>query len=136
MQYDLTQLGFLNVNWELEERHLPRDVDTHVWASALIWRAQAGGAFAAVLKKGDPKRGDVLVKVSTMDGRAQVYGAAFSMEGPQAFEKLPAGHTDMSEADADAYLMKRRNQDPDLWVIEIEDREGRHFLTEAVNRET
>ena len=36
------------------------------------------------------------------------------------------------EPDADAYIEKQRSRDPDLWVVEIEDREGRHFLTEAV----
>ena len=35
----------------------------------------------------------------------------------------------------DELIRRRRQYDPDLWVIEIEDREGRHFLTETVNGE-
>jgi hypothetical protein len=36
------------------------------------------------------------------------------------------------ESELDAYVQKALRTDPDLWVVEIEDREGRHFLTEAV----
>ena len=38
----------------------------------------------------------------------------------------------VEEADADAYIDRRVKNDPDLWVLEIEDREGRAFLDEKI----
>jgi hypothetical protein len=37
-----------------------------------------------------------------------------------------------AEPDLDAYVERARRIDPDLWLVEIEDRQGRHFLTEPV----
>jgi hypothetical protein len=39
------------------------------------------------------------------------------------------------EAELDAYVERQTRIDPDLWLIEIEDAEGRHFLTEPVEGE-
>jgi hypothetical protein len=36
--------------------------------------------------------------------------------------------TEGLEAEVDAALSRQRGFDPDLWVIEVEDREGRHLL--------
>ena len=38
----------------------------------------------------------------------------------------------MGDADADAYLSRQAAYDSDIWVIEIEDRQGRHFLGDAI----
>ncbi len=37
---------------------------------------------------------------------------------------------DGGEAEVDAALARQRGFDPDLWVIEVEDRAGRHLLDE------
>lgn len=105
-------------------------LSTHVWVSALIRRAELGGAFAAVARKGDPQGGAVLVKaVNRSDGSCRLYAEAVRADGERVWMQ-PVAST--SEAELDAYAERSRRIDPDLWVVEIEDRGGRHFLTEAV----
>ena len=111
----------------LEER-LP----SWVWVDALIRRVQLAGAAAFVLQKGDRERGDVLIKVSDLQGGARAYVPRTSMEGERIFSDLRLQGVGETEAEIDAYVQRTRARDPDLWVIEIEDREARHFLTEPV----
>jgi hypothetical protein len=113
---------------------MPREIPAHLWVSALIRRAQLGGAFATIAHRGDAERGDVVVKVTPERGKARLYAPAFNPDGPLEFEALPPGDGDADEADVEALIAKRLKMDRDLWVIEIEDRDGRHFLTEAVRQ--
>lgn len=106
-------------------------IKTHIWAGALIRRAQIGGAFAYVMQKGDADSGITLIKVATLDGNAVLYSPARNMAGEKVF--LPSGPK--PEGDITQSILKRMTYDPDLWVIEIEDREGRHFLTEPVEHD-
>jgi hypothetical protein len=109
---------------------MPREIPAHIWVAALLRRAGIGGAFATIVHRGDQDRGDVLVKVSAFRGQAAVYAPAFNPGGQTEFERLAPDN----EIDVDALIRKRREADRDLWVIEIEDREGRHFLTEKVRK--
>ena len=97
---------------------------TKLWVEALVRRAQVAGAAAFVLQKGDAERGDVLIKVARLDGTAAVYVPSMNMEGERIGPE---------ESTVDAQVRKARDRDPDLWAIEIEDRDGRHFLTEHVD---
>lgn len=109
------------------------ELKTDFWASALVRRAAIAGAFAGVTRKGDVDAGAVLVKVATLDGRARLYAPARDGEGERIFLDLSAGSLGDVEGDVDAYVRKRAENDPDLWVIEIEDKHGRHFLMEPVD---
>lgn len=106
---------------------------TDFWVSALLRRAAVGGAFGAIVRKGDVDGGAVLVKVATMNGRARLYGPALNGEGERVWLDLSVGKLGDAEADVDAYARKSAETDPDLWIVEIEDRHGRHFLTEPVD---
>lgn len=105
---------------------------TKVWVEALVRRAQVAGASAFILQKGDAERGDTLVKVSKLNGEARIYAPRTSMEGLRVFRDLVDQGIGPQEVDIDAYIARARMRDLDLWVVEIEDREGRHFLTEPV----
>jgi len=105
-------------------------LSTDIWVSALIRRAELGGAFPVVVKRGDAKAGAVLVKVvDRRAGAVALYAEATRGDGERVWMQP---HPDAEEAALDAYAERARRIDPDLWVVEIDDVKGRHFLTEAV----
>src|SRR3990167_3336470 len=105
---------------------------TRLWIEALIRRAEVAGSSAFVVQHGDDSRGDVLIKVARLDGTAAAYLPSMSLDGDRMFLNLAAQGIGPDEASVDAYLTRARGRDSDLWVVEIEDRQGRHFLTEPV----
>ena len=98
----------------------------------MIRRAELGGAAAFVARKGEPDAGAVLVKVSLLDGRARVWSSTYGNDGHRRWMKA-TGAEPVADADAEAYVARARSRDSDLWVIEIEDRQGRDFLTEPTD---
>ena len=89
-----------------------------------------------VLARGDDTRGDVLVKVVAGVSEARGFVGARSMEGERIFEDLRMRGVEGTSVDIDAYIDRARGRDPDLWVVEIDDRDLRHFLTEPVRSPT
>ena len=107
-------------------------LSTDIWVGALIRRAEQGGAFAVVVRKGDARAGAVLVKVlNRSDGTSRLYAEATRMDGELIWMQ-PARSEE--ERELDGYVERAIRIDPDVWVVEIEDRQGRHFLTEPVER--
>ncbi len=109
-----------------------------IWVAAYVRRCNVEGAFVAVRRRGAEEAGAVYIKISKLDGTAVLYGPA-----PQAVfdEARPAGRiftiivgrdAPASEADVEARLVREIRYDPDVWIVEVEDREGRHFLDDAI----
>lgn len=97
------------------------------WVQAYMARLELTGIPAYVMSHGDDTAGAVLVKLATLDGQATAFQRSFDlMSGARKWVVLAEG----SEMDVDAALQKQRGFDPDLWVIEVEDRHGRHLLDE------
>jgi hypothetical protein len=95
------------------------------WVSAYLARLRLADIAAFVVAHGDDTAGTVLVKLNTLDGQAVAYQRSFDlMSGARAWVILTQG----DEAEVDAALRRQRARDPDLWVIEVEDRQGRHLL--------
>ena len=80
---------------------------------------------AFVVAHGDDTGGAVLVKLNTLDGRAVLFQRSFDlMSDTRVWSELANG----PEPDVDATVARQRGFDPDLWVVEVEDRQGRHLL--------
>lgn len=98
-----------------------------IWVSAYLARLRALAIPAFVVSRGDDTAGAVLIKLNTLDGRAVCYQRSFDlMTGERKWVVLVEG----DEAEVDASVAKQRGFDPDLWVIEVEDKAGRHLLDE------
>jgi hypothetical protein len=105
-----------------------------MWAAAYIRRCQSMAVSAMVVHHGDDTAGVVLLKINTLVDGCAVYQPATDMDGHR-YWRMATGNALVSETDADAYIDRQRGYDRDLWVIEVEDREGRHFLEEPVRKD-
>ncbi|MEQ9642738.1 MAG: DUF1491 family protein [Alphaproteobacteria bacterium] len=101
------------------------------WVKAHIRRCRAQGVEATLVRRGDDSAGAVLIKLNRLDGRCAVLTQTRGPDGEPTWLQA-TGPKPVSEADANGYIERQLNIDSDLWVVEIEDREGRHCLDEPV----
>src|SRR5262245_24410849 len=105
-----------------------------IWVAAYVRRCHAEGAFAAVRRRGAEEAGAVFVKVSRLDGTADLYAPApqSAFDDARPAERLFAQSlAARSEPDVEGALAREIRFAPDVWIVEVEDREGRHFLEMA-----
>ncbi|HXX02811.1 MAG TPA: DUF1491 family protein [Xanthobacteraceae bacterium] len=106
---------------------------TALWVAAYLRRCQVEGLAAVVRRRGAEEAGAVFVRISRLDGTSDLFGpapqSAFdAAEGTaRAFTQSLATQS-APDADIEAYLARQIKFDPDAWIIEVEDREGRNFL--------
>ncbi len=105
-----------------------------IWVAAYIRRCNIEGAFAVVRRRGAEEAGAIFIKLNRLDGTATLYGpapqTAFDEDRPadRVFAAVAGTPEPTAEADVEKYLAKEIRFDPDLWIIEVEDRAGRPFL--------
>jgi hypothetical protein len=108
-----------------------------IWVAAYLRRCQTEGVFGAVSKRGAEEAGAVFVKVALMDGNAMLYAPApqtvYDDSRPAERLFVPIAPQPVPEPSVDERLAKEVHFDPDAWIVETEDRAGRHFLDLAKN---
>ncbi len=102
---------------------------SELWVKAYLRRASLAGSPGVVARKGDADAGIILIKIARLDGTCDLYGPQPAGLGSDDGERrwvCVASHA--AEAQIDARLVGETKLDPDAWIIEIEDRQGRHHL--------
>ena len=103
-----------------------------IWVAAYLRRCQTEGVFGAVRRRGAEEAGAVFIKVALLDGHAVLYVPAPQTvyDDSRPIERLfmPTSKQPLAEQSVEERLKKEIRFDPDAWIVEIEDRAGRHFL--------
>ncbi len=106
-----------------------------IFVAALIRRVATDGAFAVLRRRGAAEAGAIFVKIDRLDGRAALFGPAPQTELAESVERgidrvFARVHRDewVEPQEIERRLKREMDFDPDLWIVEIEDREGRAFV--------
>jgi hypothetical protein len=101
-----------------------------IFVRALIRRAEVAGASAFIVRKGAEEAGAVILTLSRLDGTCLLLNQARNGKGELVWARPLGDWSD--EAKARTWLDKQIRFDPDLWIVEIEDRQGHAFVDEPI----
>lgn len=112
-------------------------ISSDLWVAAYLRKCRVNGAFAYLAKRGAANAGAIFVKIILPDGTVNLFGPAPQAAVPgdddedagmpedsRIFELIMAD----TDAATEARLASESRFDPDIWVIEVEDAQGRHAL--------
>lgn len=105
---------------------------TSVLASGLVRKAESEGGFAALLARGDPTAGSLIVILAE---RGRVQAILERILQPDGLYKWqPTGGQTIEDInktpDVPAFVARRRRFDPDLWVLELDIPSAERFAAE------
>jgi hypothetical protein len=106
---------------------------SEIWVRAYLRRCQTQNVPAVVVRRGDEAAGAIFICVDRLDGTVSLYGPApAGFSGGEVERRWVScfGVRPAPSSEAQTYLARQSQFDSDLWIIEIEDRAGRHFLGE------
>lgn len=112
----------------------PMRLKSGIWVAAYLRRCGVEGVFAAVRRRGAEEAGAIFIKINRLDGTGVLYGpapqSAFEDARPvdRIFAAIAGAKEPAKDADIEARLVREIRFDPDVWIIEVEDRAGRSYL--------
>jgi hypothetical protein len=109
-------------------------IKSEIWVRAYLRRCQAQGVPVVIARRGDEAAGAIFICIDRLDGTMLLYGPApaglVGSETERCWTRS-FGNRAVSLIEVQEYLARQREFDPDLWIIEVEDKAGRHFLGDA-----
>ena len=100
-------------------------IPTDLWVRAHVRRCSVDGIPAVIARRGERTGGMVLLKINQLDLGVRVLTQMRDLDGKLGWLGAFDGGL-VSESEADAYIARAAARDPDLWVVEIEHRDGWH----------
>jgi len=110
---------------------------SEIWVKAYLRRCQSHDAPAFITQRGQSDGGAIFIVINRLDGSRDLYipaPAGMDATGGRIWSAL-SSEKPMTEPEVQAYVKRQGDFDPDIWVVEVEDREGRHFLADELSRE-
>jgi hypothetical protein len=102
----------------------------HLEVSGLIRRAEADGGFAAILHRGDPQGGSLLLVVNSRGRHVACLERILSLSG--GYEWRTTGPAESADPTVvPSFLAKRTRFDPDLWAVELDIADPERFIAET-----
>lgn len=105
-------------------------VRAELWVKAYVRTLAAHGVPAFVCRRGDEDGGAVYIRLNRLDGTSGLYGPASAGLWESASDRRFSLRMQAEDARVEEAVSSEVKFDPDLWLIEVEDKEGRHFLDE------
>ncbi|QFT76381.1 DUF1491 family protein [Erythrobacter sp. THAF29] len=105
----------------------PTRLPAHLEVASLIRLAESNGGMATVLHKGERDAGTLLVVTMYRGENAKLYERMPQLDGSRAFV-LTKEQDSEKPYEFNEYLARRYNQDPDIWVIEVDIDEAERFI--------
>lgn len=104
---------------------------SEIWVKAYVRRCNASGGSAVVARHGDDDAGAILIKIERRDGLAAVFAPAPAGRDDADYDRrfvacFPSVF--VARDDAEAYVAREARFDSDVWIIDVDDVDGRHFL--------
>lgn len=106
-------------------------IKSEIFIQALVRRVYAAQSAAYIVRRGDSDAGNVMIRINQLDGYSGVLTMFTDMSGERCWRVAQA--LTALDRDVDDFLTREINRDPDVWVVEIEDKQGRHFLEERID---
>lgn len=102
---------------------------SELWVKAYVRRCQGEGVQAVVARRGAEEAGAIFLKVDLLDGRVRLFvPAPAGLDTASSERKWIERQASQGEESVRHALEREARVDPDFWLIDVEDRNGRHFL--------
>ncbi len=101
-----------------------------LWVMAYVRTCNSAGAPTFVVRRGDEHAGSIFIRITHLDGNSELYGPAAAGLAEVATDRRWSRRSLATDSEIEALIKREIDFDPDIWLIEVEDRQGRHFLDE------
>lgn len=105
---------------------------TSLWVEAHLRQCFLSDMPAFVVAKGDAERGGIILKLNRFSGGIDLFEQALDFDGNKLWRSI-GKYTQDTEREADAALIKKRQFDTDIWIIEVEDQRSAYQLDAPIS---
>lgn len=102
---------------------------TSVIVQGLMRHADSQGGFAAVIARGDPQRGSILVILAEKGRKARIMERLLQPDGRYRWEDA-IGLGGQNDEELEKFLARRQKYDSDLWILELDIASAERFAAE------